>query len=132
MAEKKYRGPERRQFVRLDYITPVACKVCKRATLSKLFQGYTMDISRSGLMCNIKDKVKKDDIVWLSFDRTTLTICEDLEKHSLIYQNGVVGKVVRVERKKKDAYNVGIQFLTREEKNLTNIYPKFYFTNKQI
>lgn len=101
MAEKKYSGPERRQFVRLDYITPVAFKVCKKSTISKLFQGYSMDISRAGLMCNIKDKVKKDDIVWLSFDRTTLTICEDLEKRSLIYQNGVVGKVVRVEHKKK-------------------------------
>jgi len=125
--KKTYKGPERRQFVRLDYTSPLAYKVCKRKTISTLFQGYTVDISQTGLLCNIKDKVKKNDIVWLSFDRATLSICRDLEKRILIYQNGIVGKVVRVAPKGKNTYHVGIQFITREEKNLTNIYPKIHF-----
>ena len=131
MTVKKYTGSERRQFVRLDYVMPLACKVCKRATISKLFQGYTMDVSKSGLMCTMKDRVKKNDIVWLSFNKTTLSICEDLERRTLVYQNGIVGKVVRIKRKTKDAYSVGIQFLTREEKNLSNIYPKIFFLDKK-
>jgi hypothetical protein len=125
--KKNYKGRERRQFVRLDYTTPLAYKVCKKKTVSMLLEGYTTNISQAGLLCNIKDKVKKGDLLWLSFDRGTLSVCEGLEKRSLIYQNGVIGKVARIERKKDDTFNVGIQFITREEKNLSNIYPKIYF-----
>ncbi|TRZ48931.1 PilZ domain-containing protein [bacterium] len=128
MTKRTYAGSERRQFVRLDYITPLAYKVCKRETISKLLQGYTSDVSAAGLLCNIKEKVHKDDILWLAFDRATLSICEDLERCSLIYQNGIIGKVVRAEhRKEDDSYAVGVQFIIREEKNLTHIYPKIHF-----
>jgi c-di-GMP-binding flagellar brake protein YcgR len=124
---KTYSGPERRQFVRIDFTTPLACKVCKKETISKILDGYTADISRGGILCNIKDRVKKNDILWLSFDRSGLSFCADLEKRSLIYQNGVIGKVVRAEPKKDKTFEVGIQFITREEKNLSNIYPKIHF-----
>lgn len=131
MKKMVYKGPERRRFVRLDCVAPLACKVCRKETISKILKGYTADISQSGLLCNIKDRVHKDDILWLSFDRSTLGICEELEKRSLIYQNGVIGKVARVKRRKNKTYDVGIQFITREEKNLTHIYPKIYFLEKQ-
>ena len=129
--QNDYSGPERRQFVRLDYMTPLAYKICNQNTISKLLQGYTSNISQAGLLCNIKDKVGMEDILWVSFDRNILNICEDMEKKSLIYQNGVVGKVVRIEPKEDSSYNVGIKFITREEKNLTNIYPKIYFLEKE-
>jgi len=127
--KKTYAGSERRQFVRLDYVMPLDFKVCKKKTISKLLAGYTSDISQEGLLCTIKDKVNKNDILWLSFDRSTLNICEELEKRILIYQNGVIGKVVRIENKNND-YLVGVKFITREEKNLTHIYPKVYFIEK--
>lgn len=126
-----YKGPERRQFVRLDYTTPLAYKVCKKTTVANLLKGYTADISNAGLLCNIRERVSINDILWLSFDRATLSICKDLERQSLIYQSGIVGKVVRIEHKKNGTYNVGIQFITREEKNLTHIHPKIYFLEKQ-
>jgi c-di-GMP-binding flagellar brake protein YcgR len=116
MKEKTYVGPERRQFTRLDYIRPLNYKVCKKETLSKLMQGYTKDISQSGLLCNIKDKVRIGDILWVSFDRATLNICEDLEHRVLIYQNGIIGKVTRIQQKSANNFGVGIQFLVREEK----------------
>jgi c-di-GMP-binding flagellar brake protein YcgR len=127
-----YTGPERRRFVRLDYVTPLEYKVCKKTTLSKLLSGYTSDVSQSGLLCKINAKVKKEDILWLSFDRDTLSICENLEKRVLIYQNGIIGKVVRVVSRDTDTCNVGIQFITREEKNSTHIYPKIYFLEKKF
>ncbi|MCX7661365.1 MAG: hypothetical protein N2Z79_01615, partial [Candidatus Omnitrophica bacterium] len=79
----------------------------------------------------LKEKVKKNELLWLSFDRSALNICEEIEKKSLIYQNGIIGKVIWVKRKKNNTYDVGIKFLTREEKNLTHIYPKIYFLEKQ-
>lgn len=131
MREKKYQGPERRQFIRLDCMTPFAYKVCKARIIHKLLQGYTANISQSGLFCNIDNKVKEDDILWLSFDRDTLAVCEGIEKRSLIYQSGIIGRVVRIKHNRDGTYNVGIQFITREEKNLTHIYPKVYFLERQ-
>jgi len=69
--------------------------------------------------------------MWISFNREMLGICTDLETRSLIYQNGIVGKVVRTQHKRNGSYDVGIQFITREEKNLTNIYPKVYFLENE-
>lgn len=126
-----YQAAERRQFVRLDYRTPLAYKVCKKRTIFKLLKGYIANISQAGLLCSLKEKVNKEDILWLSFDRATLIICKDLEKRSFVYQNGIIGKVVRIEHKSDGIYQVGIQFITREEKNLTNIYPKIHFLKAQ-
>jgi len=125
--EKVYKGEERRQFTRLDYATPVAYKVCKEETISKLLEGYTSNISQAGLLCNLKDRVNKNDILWLSFERSVLNMFEELDKRSLIYQNGIVGKVVRTAQKSDNTYDVGVCFITREEKNLTHIYPNVNF-----
>jgi len=129
--KNEYAGPERREFVRLDYGSPLDYKVCKKETISKLLEGYTADVSEAGLLCNIKNRVDQEDILWLSFDRNTLSICEELEKRALIYQNGVIGKVVRVEPKGGENYDVGVRFITREEKNLTHIYPKVHFLKNE-
>jgi c-di-GMP-binding flagellar brake protein YcgR len=125
-----YTGTERREFLRLDYVTPLAYKVCKQETISKLLEGYTVNVSEAGLLCNIKDKVNLEDILWLSFDKSILIVCEEIESRSLIYQNGIIGKVVRIEENKNGSFSIGVRFLTREEKNLTNIYPKVYFQEK--
>jgi len=111
-----YGGPERREFIRKDFVQPLAYKVCKKDTVTKLLQGYTANVSQTGLLCNIKEKVSPEDILWLSFDRDTLSICSEIEKRSLIYQNGIIGKVVWAEQTKDMTYNVGIHFITREEK----------------
>lgn len=126
MAASFYSGSERREFARLDYVTPLGFKVCKQETISKLLNGYTSDISQAGLLCNVREKVNQDDILWLSFDRSTLDFCQALEKRALIYQSGIIGKVVRVEPM-DDSYYVGIRFITIEEKNSTHIYPKVHF-----
>jgi len=129
--DEAYNGVERREFVRLDYVTPLACKVCKKETIANLLNGYTSDISQSGLSCNIKEKVNQDDILWLSFERSVLDICAELEKRAFIYQNGIIGKVVRIMPGENGAYDLGIQFITREEKNMTHIYPKVHFLNQE-
>ncbi len=118
--------------MRLDYKTPLAYRVCREETIDKLLQGYTADISQSGLLCNIKDRVNKNDILWISFDKSTLNICEEIERRILIYQNGIIGKVVRIASSKNETYNIGVRFITREEKNLTNIYPTFHFVEQKL
>ena len=124
--ESKFAGEERRRFMRLDYMVPLAYKVCKEETISKLLNGYTSNISEAGLLCNIKDKVCKGDILWLSFNRSTLIMCAEMERRTLIYQNGIIAKVVRIDDKGENTYSIGVQFITREEKD-THIYPKIHF-----
>lgn len=129
--DKAYHGPERRQFVRLEYVTPLDFKVCKPEIIAKLLKGYTSDISQKGILCSIKQKVNPGDILWLSFDKATLVFCEELEKDSFIYQSGIIGKAVRIEEKENGAFHVGVQFLTRQDKYDTHIYPKIHFLDMQ-
>ncbi|MDD5116746.1 MAG: PilZ domain-containing protein [Candidatus Omnitrophica bacterium] len=121
---------ERRHYTRLEYSTPLGFKVCNKETISKLCAGYSMNISQSGISCSIREKVNTDDILWISFDRATLDFCKDLEKRVLIYQNGIIGNVTRVEPEEPGTYCIGVRFITREEKNSNNIYPKIYFFEK--
>ncbi len=109
---------DRREFLRLDYSTPLAYKVCKKETITKLLEGYTSNVSSAGLLCNVKETVSPEDILWLSFDRGVLSICAELDKRVFIYQNGIIGKVVRVESKGFDNFDVGVKFITREEQDL--------------
>jgi len=129
--DDSYTGQERREFLRLEYTMPLAYKVCKQETISKLLEGYTVNVSEAGLLCNISDKVNLEDILWLSFDKGILIVCEEIESRSLIYQNGVIGKVVRIQENKNGTFAVGVKFITREEKNLTNIYPRIHFQETQ-
>ena len=129
--KKKYQGIDRRKFVRLDYVSPLVYKICKKENIDKLLKGNTSNISESGMLCNMEDKVNEDDILWLSFDKESIEFCKKLEETSLVYQGGVVGKVVRVEQKQDGKYNVGIRFITREEYNSTHIYPQIYFLDEK-
>lgn len=127
-----YNFKERREFPRNPYPAPLDFKVCNKTTLSKLCAGYTVDISQSGLLCNMREKVNQDDVLWLSFDRETLDFCRDLEKKVLIYQNGVIGNVTRVKAEETGNYSVGIRFITREEKEIGNIFTQTYFLEKHF
>jgi hypothetical protein len=111
-----YNGREKRESMRIDFCKPLAYKVCKQETLTKIFEGYTVNVSDTGLLCTIQDKVNLTDIMWLSFDKNVLTACEEIEHHSLIYQNGVIGQVVRIDDKDNGNFDVGVKFLTREER----------------
>ena len=127
MIEDNNSGIERRKFTRFDFAIPFAFKVCSQETISKLLKGYVANISESGILCNIRQKVNENDILWISFDRATLSFCESLEKNTLIYQGGIVGKVVRVEDKNDGSYDTGLQFITREQENTTHIFPGVHF-----
>jgi hypothetical protein len=119
--ESDYSGSEKREFARLPFSKPLAYKVCKKETLSKLLEGYTVNVSTAGLLCTLKDKVNLEDILWLSFDKSILVICSEMEKKSLIYQNGVIGKVVRINQIENQDYDVGVKFITRVEKDALEV-----------
>lgn len=125
MSQKKMSRDERREFIRLSYSRPLMYKICKRSTLSKLMQGYTHNISCSGLMCNLQDKVPHDSVLWLKLDQAALDLCQEIEQRSVIIQHGVLGKVVWEHKKDDDSYDIGVCFVTREEKHVPDIFHEF-------
>lgn len=57
-------------------------------------------------------------IVWLNLDMRTLSICQEIERRCLVLKNGLLGRVVRVEENTtNDAYDIGVCFLTRDQKD---------------
>ncbi len=125
-AEKKetYEGSERRNFLRLSYKAPLMFKICKKKTFSKLMQGYTHDISQAGLKCNLQTKVPLNAILWLRLDMGALSMCEEIERRCTIVQHGILGKVVWTKEKKNESYDVGVCFVTREEKKFEDWFIK--------
>lgn len=128
--ENDFNGIERRKKTRIPIESPLAYKVCNPNTLSKLFQGYTVNVSDSGVLCTMNNTVNVDDVLWLSFNKSVLVQCQEIEKHSFFYQNGILGKVVRVDNKDAGHFEVGINFLTKEEPNLTNIFAREHFVEE--
>ncbi|MDD5347908.1 MAG: PilZ domain-containing protein [Candidatus Omnitrophica bacterium] len=122
--EGSYPGPERREFVRLEHSAPIAYKICKPETLSMLLEGYTVDVSQAGLRCTINERVTVNDILWLSFDKSVLSVCSEIEHDSLIYQHGIIGKVVRIEQTAHRSFDIGVKFITRHEKSSSEIRSK--------
>lgn len=116
MENKSYSGLERRKFIRIDYVEPLNYKICKQETISKLFDGYTQNISQSGLLCKIKERIPIDAILWLSFDMDTLALCHEIESHSVVIQRGILAKTVRLNSRDDGCFDVAACFLTREEK----------------
>jgi len=115
MNNKNLNTSERRAVVRLTCQTPLMFKICKEETISKIMQGYTQNISADGLRCTIAQKVPIGCVLWLKLDKDALALCEEIERKAVILQQGILGKVVWVDKQKNERYDIGLQFLTREE-----------------
>jgi hypothetical protein len=116
MAEVNNLPAERREFVRLSYRAPLMYKVCKQTTISRIMEGYTRNISKAGLMCNIKGLVPKDCTLWLKLDLGALSMCKEIEKGCVILQQGILGKVAWLSKLEDESCDVGVRFITRKEK----------------
>lgn len=113
---------ERREFFRIHFSAPLNFKSYSRLSsdTSQAAEGISQNISQSGVLFQIEDNPPQlSSIVWMSLDIRTLSICKEIEKRALIFNNGLLGRVVRVEEDAKDSnrYDVGVCFLTQEQKN---------------
>lgn len=126
MIRKEHLGAERRQFIRLPYRRPLNYKVCKEDTIKKMMFGYAENISQSGLLCNIKESVPIDSVLWLALDMGALSICSEIEKNSIILQRGILGRVIRTYPKKDGSFDVGVRFLTRNETGSSDLFQRVY------
>ena len=57
----------------------------------------------------------------MNLDMRTLKICQEIESKALIFNNGVLGKVVRVEEESDNAYDVGVCFLRKDHQDSAEV-----------
>ena len=117
---------ERREFFRLNFTTPISFKTCDIKTLQKEapvvngLLGSTRNISQAGILFQTENEPPQlSSILWMNLDMRTLKICQEIESKALIFNNGVLGKVVRVEEgaNSDNAYDVGVCFLRKDQKD---------------
>ncbi len=67
------------------------------------------------------------NILWIDLDIRALNICQEIENSALVFNNGLLGRVVRVEENRQNSgvYGVGVCFLTQSDKNSRDIQDLF-------
>ena len=122
----------RREFFRIPYTAPLEFRAYPADKSEKLTQravaaptkATSENISSSGVLFQVqKTPPKLSSVLWMNLDIRTLKICREIENRALIFNNGILGRVVRVEEdpQKVNVYNVGVCFLTQDEKSSEQI-----------
>ena len=115
---------ERREFFRIAFSTPLKFKNCAVQDHSLLFPGTTENVSETGILFQTKNNPPQlSSIVWMALDIRTLKICKEIESRALIFNNGVLGRVVRVEEdlENRHVYDVGVCFLKKSQKDTREV-----------
>ena len=113
---------EKREFFRLDFSSPLEFKCYLPEKIQA--DGEIQNISQSGVLFETVNKPPAiSSILWMNLDFRTVKICQEIEGRALVFNNGLLGKVVRVEEniRKDNAYDVGVCFLTRDQQNSREI-----------
>ncbi len=122
---------ERREFFRINFSSPMHFKsyTADRSKSAKVVdetsaRAISQNISQSGILFQTDNNPPQlSSILWMNLDIRTLSICKEIEKRALILNNGVLGRVVRVEEDSDNSnrYDVGVCFLTEEQKNTQEV-----------
>jgi hypothetical protein len=88
-----------------------------------LLEGTSKNISESGLLFHTEAKPPKiSSIIWMNLDLNTIQICQEIENRALFFNNGVIGRVVRVEEDvRNNVYDVGVCFVTKDQKESQDV-----------
>ena len=119
---------DRREFFRINFSAPLSFKsysgirsrTAKIAGSGSSAQAVSQNVSQSGILFQTENNPPQlSSIVWMNLDFRTLSICKEIEKRALVFNNGVLGRVVRVEEDTHNSnrYDIGVCFLTQEQKN---------------
>ncbi len=113
---------EKREFFRLNFSAPLNFKAFKPQNAEA--EATAKNISQSGVLFQMPENPPAiSSILWMDLDLRTLKICQEIENRALFFNNGVLGKVVRVEEDVRtgNSYDVGVCFLTRDQQNTREV-----------
>jgi hypothetical protein len=110
---------DKREFLRVDYETPLNFKVLKGERLAAKTDILSRNISASGLLFRTGTESSipaLSSIVWLELDPRMMNVCEEIEQDLIIHKNGVFGRVVRIaEGEPGKSYDIGVCFLRKKD-----------------
>ncbi len=109
---------EKREFFRLNFSSPLQFKSYQPENPQS--DATVKNISQSGVLFKTPTNPPAiSSILWMNLDIRTLKICQEIENRALVFNNGLLGKVVRVEEDVRTgkSYDVGVCFLTRDQQN---------------
>jgi len=114
---------DRREYFRVNFKTPVEFRTYP-SKAPQAQRGSSQNISQSGILFQTENiPPQLSSLVWMNLDIRTLSICKEIERKALVLNNGLVGKVVRVEEDADNMrlYDIGVCFLTRDKKESSEI-----------
>jgi len=114
---------ERREFFRINFHTPLRFRIYSSensgspSKSKEASKGVSQNISQSGILFQTENRPPQlSSILWMNLDIRTLKICQEIEQRALIFNSGLLGRVVRVEEDSdSNSYDVGVCFLTKTE-----------------
>ncbi len=115
-----YMGDERRRFLRCNYekrfnYNTVNLSKDKRF-MSSFISAVSKNLSGSGMLFSTSELPSLSSLLVLNLDYHTARVCEEIERNTLIVNNRVLEKVVRIEERGDGAYDVGVVFITKSNR----------------
>ena len=124
MAQDNSSGfQNRREFFRVKFATPLRFRAYtpgRGTRQSAPVEARSQNVSQSGILFQTETPPPQlSSILWMDVDLRTLKICQEIEERALVTNNGILGRVVRVEEDTKNgsAYDIGVCFITQDQKN---------------
>ncbi len=117
----------KREFFRVNIDTPLEfinfTARGQEHQKAALVQGTSKNISQSGLLFHTEAKPPKiSSIIWMNLDMRMVKICQEIEKRALLFNDGLLGRVVRVEEDVDGGvFDVGVCFLTKDQEESRDV-----------
>jgi len=116
---------DKREFLRVDYETPLNFKVLSGDKLTSKSDVSARNVSACGLLFRTSTESSipaLSSIVWIELDQKMMNICAEIEEDLVTHKNGIFGRVVRIaEGEPGKSYDIGVCFLRKKDKSEQDI-----------
>ena len=114
--KEEFQNGDRREFFRVDFRRPVKFRQVQDSE-DHLKIATIENISQSGILFKTRILPQLSSVLWMDMDFRTLNICREIEDNVLIYESGILGRVVRIEvyDEENKADDVGVCFLRKTD-----------------
>ena len=122
-------GQEKREFLRVDYETPLNFKVLRGDKFTSKSDVAARNVSACGLLFRTSTESSipaLSSIVWIGLDQKMMNICAEIEEDLVMHNNGIFGRVVRIaEGEPGKSYDIGVCFLRKKDMSEQDIQALF-------
>ena len=121
-AGERYRGLERRSYVRLAFDQPLRFKTLHPVFLQEFQIGKAKNISQNGMLFKAVTPPERKAYILIETNRKTLEECIRVDQNLIVLNNRIVGKVMRTHLNLENGlFEIGICFLHPTERNAKEI-----------